>query len=124
MPQTSSIQALIDIFRSSAEGLHSVTTQYAANDEAAELHPFPGSRGATPSSGKKAPSDITIRGVEEGAKGGKKRYKQHLLGDYSDSNNDETAGSLLTFWATRCPTHCEWGPSPLVSSVGPPNVAK
>jgi hypothetical protein len=70
---THPFQAPVHIFRNTTEGLCSVTVRYASSDEAVELRPAPGSRGATPSSSKEASSDIAIQDIKEGAKGGKKR---------------------------------------------------
>jgi hypothetical protein len=51
----------------------------------------------TPNGGRKAQSDITVQGTEEGVKGGKKRRKQRLQWvtavDGNDGDNDEMAGS-------------------------------
>jgi hypothetical protein len=86
------------IFRYTAEELCSVTTEYDTSNEAAKLCPTLGSREATPSSDKEAPSDIVTHNTKEGAKGRKKRHKQHPQGattitDYDDGNVKKTGGS-------------------------------
>jgi hypothetical protein len=73
-----SFQAPTDIFRYTTEVLCEAAAQYATTDEATELRPALGSREATPISCRGVPSDIIIQNVEEGARGGKKRCKQHL----------------------------------------------
>jgi hypothetical protein len=61
-----------DIFRHTAEELRSVTTQYTTSSEGAEFHLPPGSREVTPSSGREAPSDVTVQSTRDGAEGGKR----------------------------------------------------
>jgi hypothetical protein len=76
-------QALNDIFRYTTEELCSVAAQYATSNEAAELHPAPGSREVTPNNSKE---------------GGKKRRKQcpqwvTVTTDYNDSIHEKADGS-------------------------------
>jgi hypothetical protein len=83
-----------DIFWYTTEELCNVTTQYATISETAKLCLNPGSREATPSSGKEVPSDI----ADHSAKGGKKRRKQCPQGstttaDYVNGNNSKAEGS-------------------------------
>jgi hypothetical protein len=63
----------------------------------AEFHLPPRSREATPSSGKVS-SDIAAHNAKEGAKGGKKRLKQHpqratTMADYDDDNAGKASSS-------------------------------
>jgi hypothetical protein len=86
------------IFRYTAEELCSVATEYDTSNEAAKLCPTLGSREATPSSDKEAPSDVVTHNTKKGAKGRKKRHKQHPQGattitDYDDGNVKKTGGS-------------------------------
>jgi hypothetical protein len=93
--QTPPFRAPIDISRISTGELHSVTIQLAISDEAVALRPGPRSGGAAPGSNKKAPSNISVYGIEEGAKSVKKWHKQRLQGvtatTDSDGGNNEMA---------------------------------
>jgi hypothetical protein len=51
------------------------------------LCPAQGSREATPSSDKEAPSNVAAHYAQEGVKGGSKRCKQHLQGTTSTHDN-------------------------------------
>jgi hypothetical protein len=71
MPLILPFQSPADTVRNTTEELHSVTTQYTASNKATQL------RSALSHSGEVS-SDVTILDAGEGAKGGRKRRKQHL----------------------------------------------
>jgi hypothetical protein len=70
MPQLRPFQASADNVKNTTEELHSVTAPYAISNKAAQLR-------LAPNSSREAPLDIVIRYAEEGAKGSKRRCKQH-----------------------------------------------
>jgi hypothetical protein len=55
----------------------------------AELHLVPGSREATPSSGKEKPSDVAIHSAKEGAKNGRKSLKHRPQGTTTTTDLDD-----------------------------------
>jgi hypothetical protein len=67
-------------FRNTFEEPRGIAAQHATSYEAVQLRPAQGSRLATPSSYKEAPSNVAIHSGREGVKGRKKRCKQHLQG--------------------------------------------
>jgi hypothetical protein len=82
---------LVDTVKNTTEELRSIATRYTIGKEVAQLHPIP-------SSSEEASPDVVIQYAKEGAKGGKKRCKQHyqettpVAGD--DSGNNKQAGSF------------------------------
>jgi hypothetical protein len=66
-------QAPANAVRNTIEELCSIATQYAANNEGAQLHP------ATCNS-REALSDVTFQDTREGPNCGRKRHKQCLVG--------------------------------------------
>jgi hypothetical protein len=80
------------------EELRGIVTKHTTSYEAVMLPTARGSREVTLSCDKEAPSDVTVHYVQEGAKCGKKRHKQHLEGTVTitncdDSHDWETGGS-------------------------------
>jgi hypothetical protein len=75
--------------------------------KAAVLHPEQGSREATPSSGKKAPFDVTVHITKEGVKGEKrcKQLPQGITTDHDDGNNGEAGGSNA--WRVSTTAHSD-----------------
>jgi hypothetical protein len=74
--------------------------QYTTTSEVAKFHLPLGSRDMTPSSSRKASSNIVVRSTKEGTKGGKRRRKQHPQGamttiNYEDGNNGKADGSSM-----------------------------
>jgi hypothetical protein len=85
--------------------LRGVTIQYTASDKTIKLCPAPSSKEATPSSGKEASFNATVHEAKVGAKGGKKRCKQHpqqvmVTADYDGGNDEEAGGSGMGHIAT------------------------
>jgi hypothetical protein len=86
-----------NLFRYATKELRSITTPYTTNNEMAELHLVPGSREATPSSGKEKPSDVAIHSAKEGAKNGRKSLKHRPQGtttmtDLDDGDDGKVGG--------------------------------
>jgi hypothetical protein len=87
-----------DSFKSTFKEPCDITTQRSTNYEAIMLSPMQGSREATPSNNKEAPSDIATHYAEEGVKGDSKRCKLRLEGTTTmtirdDSHDWEVGGS-------------------------------
>jgi hypothetical protein len=87
-----------DIFRYITEELYIIAAQYTTSNKVTEFHLPLGSREVTPSSGREAPSDITVQSAWEGVKGAKRRCKQSPQGamtttNYDDDNNGKADGS-------------------------------
>jgi hypothetical protein len=62
-----------DFFRRMFEEPRGIATQHTTSYEVVILHPAQGSREATPSNDKEAPSDVSAHCAQEGVKGGNKR---------------------------------------------------
>jgi hypothetical protein len=88
----------------------SVAAQYATSSEAGGFHLPLGSREATPSSNRAAPSDIIVQSAREGTEGGKRRCKQHpqramTTTDY-DNDNNRKAGDF-DMWRIMTAVHSD-----------------
>jgi hypothetical protein len=70
VPLLRPFQTLANTVKNTTEELRNIAAQYVVSNKAAQLH-------LAPSSSREASPDVIIQDVEEGAKGDKKRRKQH-----------------------------------------------
>jgi hypothetical protein len=70
VPLLQTFQASASNIKDTTVELSSIAAQYAASNKVAQIHP-------APYNSREASLNITIQDAEEGAKGGKKRRKQH-----------------------------------------------
>jgi hypothetical protein len=89
LPLILPFQAPIDTIRDATEELRTITAQYDASHEVAQLRP-------APSNGREASSDIAFLDTGEGAKGGRKRRKQRLQEVASTTDNDSGNGKKVS----------------------------
>jgi hypothetical protein len=87
-----------DVFRYTTEKLHNIANLYITSNKAATICPTQGSREVTTSSGKEASFDLAIQFAKDGAKGDRKRCKQHHQGatttiDHDDGSYGKAGGS-------------------------------
>jgi hypothetical protein len=87
-----------DSFRSMFKEPHDIATQHATSFESIMLRPTRGSREASPSSDKEAPSNLAVQYTQAGVKGGGKRCMQHhqvtmTTAIHDDGHDWEAGGS-------------------------------